>query len=173
MACAARFGQVVGGPTRPPLPWERVGARGSRIGSWRAPCSKRTCSRPMNQEFRGARRPPLRQAGRPPLRMRGSWESAPGRGAGTSPPQSRPTSNLTMRQAEPGKGRSPLATSRLLHRPIRGGFPCLPFYRWLQRRAALPPAHLLSPSGTPRMANLQGIPLGFSRGASDARSATL
>jgi hypothetical protein len=66
-----------------------------------------------------------------------------------------------MRQAEPGKGRSPLATSRLVHRPIRGGFPCLPFYRWLRRRAALPPAHLLSPSGTPRTAKLQGIPLGF------------
>ncbi len=41
-------------------------------GSWRDPCSKPTCSRPLNRGFRGARRPPLRQAGRPPLRMNGS-----------------------------------------------------------------------------------------------------
>ncbi len=61
-----------------------------------------------------------------------------------------------MRQAEPGKGSSSWAMSRLFPRPIRGGFPCLTFYRWLRRRAALPPAHLLSPSGTPRMAKLQG-----------------
>ena len=51
MACAARFGQVVGGHTRHPLPWERVGVRGSRIGSWEAALAKAPCSRTWNQKL--------------------------------------------------------------------------------------------------------------------------
>ncbi len=58
-------------------PWARVLPPRPGLemdGSWRANCSRSTCSRPLNRGFRGARRPPLRQAGRPPLRRHGSWE---------------------------------------------------------------------------------------------------
>ena len=47
----------------------------TRGGLWRAALAQAPCSRPMNVGFRGARRPPLRQAGRPPLQTWCSCEA--------------------------------------------------------------------------------------------------
>ena len=63
-------------------PWARVLTPRPALeihSSWEDPCSKPTCSRTMNRGFRGARRPPLRQAGRPPLRNRFARYAARGR----------------------------------------------------------------------------------------------